>query len=76
MKEGKAADEAITSAVVCRFVRERMRIDLSPTLLDMPVPLEPSGTHEIPLNFSFRGNTDLTLKVTIVDQSDAEQEST
>lgn len=73
MKEGEAEDVAITAEIVCMFVRQRMRIELSPTLLQMERPLETSGIHEIPLKFSFQGKTDLKLKIEIKDKSETEE---
>ena len=74
MREGGDKNVSITADIVCKFVRERLKITMSESLLDMPKALESSGEFKIPLKFTYQGESDLTLKVNIVDASETEKE--
>lgn len=50
------------------FIKQKMKIEISPTLLSLDEPITESGSYQIPLNFIHNNQRDLAIQLKVLEE--------
>eukprot|EP00210_Caulerpa_lentillifera_P008718 g8316.t1 len=60
----------LTTEMLANFIKQKMKIVISPTLLSLESPITESGTYQIPLNFIHNNKKDLTIQLKVLENEE------